>query len=82
MKLLKPKTLTAEGNAVISETTLEVRGIKKSFGAVEALKGVNFEVRSGEVLGLIGDNGAGKSTLVKCVAGIVKPDAGEILING
>ena len=82
MKLLKPKTLASGGNAVIGETALEVRGIKKSFGAVEALKGVSFEVRSGEVLGLIGDNGAGKSTLVKCVAGIVKPAAGEILING
>ena len=76
------ETLTPGGSAGIAETTLEVRGIKKSFGAVEALKGVSFEVRSGEVLGLIGDNGAGKSTLVKCVAGIVKPDAGEILING
>lgn len=76
------ETLSLGGGAGIGETTLEVRGIRKSFGAVEALKGVSFEVRSGEVLGLIGDNGAGKSTLVKCVAGIVKHDAGDILING
>ena len=64
------------------EAVLEVRNLVKSFGAVKALRGVSFGVRAGEVLGLIGDNGAGKSTLVKCVAGIIKPDAGEIRIEG
>ena len=66
----------------MTDAALEVRGIDKSFGAVQALRQVSFGVRAGEVLGLIGDNGAGKSTLVKCVAGIMKPDAGEILIHG
>ena len=66
----------------MTDPVLEVRGIDKSFGAVQALRQVSFGVRAGEVLGLIGDNGAGKSTLVKCVAGIIKPDAGEILIHG
>ena len=66
----------------MTDAALEVRGIDKSFGAVQALRQVSFGVRAGEVLGLIGDNGAGKSTLVKCVAGIIKPDAGEILIHG
>ena len=66
----------------MTDAALEVRGIDKSFGAVQALHQVSFGVRAGEVLGLIGDNGAGKSTLVKCVAGIIKPDAGEILIHG
>ena len=65
----------------MTDAALEVRGIDKSFGAVQALRQVSFGVRAGEVLGLIGDNGAGKSTLVKCVAGIIKPDAGEILIH-
>ena len=66
----------------MTDPVLEVGNIDKSFGAVQALHQVSFGVRAGEVLGLIGDNGAGKSTLVKCVAGIIKPDAGEILLHG
>ena len=62
--------------------TLELRGIFKSFGSVEALRGVDFEVRSGEVMALVGDNGAGKSTLIKCVAGIYSIDSGEVLFEG
>ena len=49
---------------------LELRGVYKSFGSVQALTDVDFEVRAGEVMALVGDNGAGKSTLIKCVAGI------------
>ena len=62
--------------------TLELRGISKSFGSVQALTDVDFEVRPGEVMALVGDNGAGKSTLVKCIAGIHGPDSGEILSDG
>ncbi|HYX77511.1 MAG TPA: ATP-binding cassette domain-containing protein [Gaiellaceae bacterium] len=62
--------------------TLELRGIHKSFGSVQALRGVDFEVRNGEVMALVGDNGAGKSTLIKCVAGIYSIDDGEILFDG
>ncbi len=61
---------------------LELRGISKRFGAVQALSDVNFEVYPGEVMGLVGDNGAGKSTLIKCVAGIHPIDAGEIWFEG
>ncbi len=61
---------------------LELRGIAKHFGAIEALKGVDLELRSGEVLGLMGDNGAGKSTLVKIIAGNFPPSAGSIRIDG
>jgi D-xylose transport system ATP-binding protein len=61
---------------------LELRGISKSFGSVQALSEVDFEVRSGEVMALVGDNGAGKSTLIKCVAGIHMPDGGEIVFDG
>src|SRR6266581_5657238 len=61
---------------------LELRGITKAFGSVQALDDVDFEVRSGEVMALVGDNGAGKSTLIKCVAGIYPIDAGEILFDG
>jgi ribose transport system ATP-binding protein len=52
--------------------------VSKRFGPVEALCGVDFELGRGTVLGLVGDNGAGKSTLMKCVAGVHRPDAGEI----
>jgi D-xylose transport system ATP-binding protein len=62
--------------------TLELRGVSKSFGSVEALREVDFEVRDGEVMALVGDNGAGKSTLIKCVAGIYSIDGGEILFEG
>jgi D-xylose transport system ATP-binding protein len=62
--------------------TLELRGITKTFGSVQALDNVDFEVRSGEVMALVGDNGAGKSTLIKCVAGIHPIDAGEIRFDG
>jgi simple sugar transport system ATP-binding protein len=61
---------------------LEARGIVKSFGKVVALRGADFEVRPQEVVALVGDNGAGKSTLVKTLAGVLQPDAGEIVFEG
>jgi D-xylose transport system ATP-binding protein len=61
---------------------LELRGVSKSFGSVQALTDVDFEVRHGEVMALVGDNGAGKSTLIKCVAGIHPMDEGEIIFDG
>jgi D-xylose transport system ATP-binding protein len=78
-------TATAEPTptTVASATpTLEARGIYKSFGSVEALTDVDFEVRSGEVMALVGDNGAGKSTLIKCIAGIYPIDEGETWFEG
>jgi simple sugar transport system ATP-binding protein len=61
---------------------LELRGIAKHFGAIEALNGVDVELAAGEVLGLMGDNGAGKSTLVKIIAGNFPPSGGEVRLNG
>src|SRR5262249_7958871 len=61
---------------------LELRGVDKSFGSVQALTDVDFEVRAGEVMALVGDNGAGKSTLIKCIAGIHPMDSGDILFDG
>jgi D-xylose transport system ATP-binding protein len=61
--------------------TLELRGISKAFGSVQALSEVDFEVRDGEVMALVGDNGAGKSTLIKCVSGIYSIDSGEVLFE-
>jgi D-xylose transport system ATP-binding protein len=61
---------------------LELRGVSKSFGAVQALYQVDFHVAPGQVMALVGDNGAGKSTLIKCIAGIYPIDEGEILFDG
>ncbi len=71
----------SDGVGATAAPMLEVRDLVKSFGPVEALRGVSFGVQAGEVLGLIGDNGAGKSTLIKCVAGIIRPDSGRILVG-
>ena len=61
---------------------LEVRNASKAFGAVQALYRVDFEIRPGEVMALVGDNGAGKSTLIKGIAGIYPFDEGEVLVDG
>jgi len=61
---------------------LELRGISKRFGAVQALSEVDFEVYPAEVVGLVGDNGAGKSTLVKIIACAYRPDSGRYLFEG
>jgi len=61
---------------------LALKGVSKSFGPVQALSDVDFEVHDGEVVALVGDNGAGKSTLVKTIAGIHSADGGTILFEG
>jgi ribose transport system ATP-binding protein/rhamnose transport system ATP-binding protein len=67
----------------VTETAfIEARGLAKHFGGVQALAGVDIDIRAGEVHGLVGANGAGKSTLIKILAGLQKPDTGRILIDG
>jgi ABC-type sugar transport system ATPase subunit len=66
----------------VDEPLLKVRGLSKSFGAVQALADVNLDVWAGEVTSLSGDNGAGKSVLIKCISGIYEPDRGQITWEG
>jgi ABC-type branched-subunit amino acid transport system ATPase component len=65
-----------------SVNAIEVTDIKKSFGSVEALRGVSLYAKPGEVTAIVGDNGAGKSTLIKCISGVYTADEGSIHING
>ena len=71
-----------ESNPALPFPLLEVRGISKQFGGVHALEDVSLSLRQGEVLALAGDNGAGKSTLIKTIAGVHRPDRGEIRYRG
>jgi simple sugar transport system ATP-binding protein len=66
----------------LTEPILELRGISKSFGAIQALSGVDLTLEPGEVLGLMGDNGAGKSTLVRIIAGNFPATSGEMRLHG
>ncbi len=61
---------------------LELKNISKNFGGVRALRGVNLELRQGEIHGLMGENGAGKSTTIKVITGVHQPNEGEIYLDG
>lgn len=83
---LLPKDPTASGALSVvdarDDVLLEMAGINKSFPGVRALHDVGFSIRRGEILALLGENGAGKSTLIKMLAGVHRPDSGQILLNG
>jgi ABC-2 type transport system ATP-binding protein len=66
----------------MSEMTLEARSVVKAYGTTKALRGVDLDVEAGQILVLLGPNGAGKTTLVSIIAGLIKPDAGTILVKG
>ncbi|MBN9074739.1 MAG: ABC transporter ATP-binding protein [Rhizobiales bacterium 65-79] len=65
-----------------AEPLLVLRNIRKSFGRIEVLKGIDLTIGKGEIVALVGDNGAGKSTLIKVITGVHKPSAGEIVFKG
>ena len=69
-------------DAKLNDTVLQARGLAKRYGHVTALDGADFDLRSAEILAVIGDNGAGKSSLIKALAGALVPDAGEIFLDG
>jgi ribose transport system ATP-binding protein len=68
--------------AARSPPLLEVDDVAKSYGGVQALKGVSLSLRAGEIHGLVGANGAGKSTLIRILAGLTHPDRGQIILDG
>ena len=68
--------------ASASDVVLQARGLVKRYGHVTALDGADFDLRSAEILAVIGDNGAGKSSLIKTLAGAIVPDAGQIFLDG
>ncbi len=69
-------------HATPSQDMLTVRGVRKSFGRVQALRNATMSLPRGQVTAIIGDNGAGKSTLVRCIVGVHPPDAGEVVLDG
>ena len=68
--------------AEVTRARVEMRGVRKAFGATLAVDGVDLSVRAGEVCALVGQNGAGKSTLMSILAGVMRPDAGSMLVDG
>ncbi len=70
------------GEAAAGPLHLELRGVSKRFGGVQALREVDLAVRQGSIHALVGENGAGKSTLGKIIAGVHRPDAGQVLVSG
>ena len=72
-----PNVMTNAGSPV-----LKVSGLKKAYGAIQAVGGVSFEVMPGEIFGVIGPNGSGKTTLFNSILGQIKPDEGSIALNG
>ena len=77
-----PPSSSADTAGPDGQPLLQLRGIGKRFGPVQALTDIDLDVPAGQVTALVGDNGAGKCTLVKCIAGIWEPSAGEIIWNG
>jgi len=73
------KTKSVNGNSTIA---LSIRGLTKSYGKVEALKGIDLEVKYGEIFGFLGPNGAGKTTTIRCMLDSIRPDGGEMRLLG
>ena len=67
---------------MMNSAAVTARGVRKRFGAIDALSGLDLDLRTGEIYGLLGPNGSGKTTFIRCLGGLVKPDAGQITVLG
>ncbi len=76
------RATTSDGKAIVGGPAIKVLGLRKSFGAKEAVAGIDLEIAAGSFAGLVGPNGAGKTTSLSMMTGLLRPDAGQILING
>jgi len=74
--------VTSDSTSIDGDAAIRLRGVSKRYGALTAVDGVDLAVPRGQLLGLIGHNGAGKSTLFKMMLGLIRPSAGQILVNG
>jgi len=75
---------TSAGGSIprVQEAAIHATGVRKQFGQLDALDGLDLQVRSGEIYGLLGPNGSGKTTLIRCLAGLIRPDAGSMTVLG
>ncbi len=69
-------------NSPTQDFAVSAQRVRKRFGALDALAGLDLSIRAGEIYGLLGPNGSGKTTFIRCVAGLVRPDAGQITVLG
>ena len=69
-------------DALLAESLLDIRGLRSGYGAVEVLRGIDCEIRPGEIVALLGSNGAGKSTLNNTVCGLLPASAGRVVFDG
>ena len=75
-------SLAESSKTIVAEKMLSVEGLKVSYGGIKAVKGIDFEIRTGELVTLIGANGAGKTTTLKAITGLLKPAEGDIVYQG
>jgi ABC-type sugar transport system ATPase subunit len=69
-------------NGLFHSMILEIKNLSKSFGPVKVLSDISFSLKEGRVLGLTGENGAGKTTLMRCISGLIRPNGGELILDG
>ena len=78
----KQLTIDYLEHQILMENIVEVKNLKKNYGLKEAVKGISFNIKKDEILGLLGPNGSGKTTTIGMMLGLLKPSNGEILIEG
>jgi ABC-2 type transport system ATP-binding protein len=69
-------------NSSPASVAVQAHGVRKHFGVIDALSGLDLEIRAGEIYGLLGPNGSGKTTFIRCLAGLLRPDAGTLVVLG